>query len=143
MLLHEPGRYPVAYFLLTDVAAGVLEQAEHTTHHRDLGALSWYPVRARGQSKQRAAWQHVDLPDYAEDLNGRVALAWRAVDGSFEEHDGTRCAVSAGWCLGMVSLEPDAIEVSLDGVRLRLEPGRNVVSHGVDRNLDLDEARGP
>ncbi|MEU9662935.1 hypothetical protein [Streptomyces chartreusis] len=43
----------------------------------------------------------------------------------------------------MVSFEPDEIEVSLDGVRLRLEPGQNVVSHGVDRNLDLDEARGP
>jgi hypothetical protein len=40
---------------------------------------------------------------------------------------------------GMVSFEPDEVEVRLDGVRLRLEPGQNVVSHGVDRNLDLDE----
>ncbi|WP_167537856.1 hypothetical protein [Streptomyces chartreusis] len=45
----------------------------------------------------------------------------------------------------MVSLEPDEIEVSLGGVRLRLESGQKVVSHGVDRNLDLnlDEARDP
>lgn len=40
---------------------------------------------------------------------------------------------------GQVSFEPDEIEVQLDGVRLRLEPGQNVVSHGVDRNLALDE----
>lgn len=40
---------------------------------------------------------------------------------------------------GLVSFEPDEIEVQLDGVRLRLEPGRNVVSHGADRNLTLDE----
>ncbi|MFJ2006698.1 DUF427 domain-containing protein [Streptomyces chartreusis] len=87
MLLHEPGRYPVAHFLLTDVAAGVLEQAEHTTQHRDLGAMSWYPVRAGGQSKQRSAWQHVVLPDHAEGREGRVAFAHRAVDGFFDEHE--------------------------------------------------------
>jgi uncharacterized protein (DUF427 family) len=233
VLLHEPGRYPVAYFLLTDVATDVLEQAEHTTRHRDLGATSWYTVRAGGQSRQRAAWQHVDLPDYAEDLKGRVAFAWRAMDGFFEEderivghaadayhridirstsrhlvvRDGDQVVADskrplvlyesgfaprwyvprddvdeaaltkvetqtfcpykglaayydigsrkhAAWSYedawdgvrrisGMVSFEPDEIEVSLDGVRLRLEPGQNVISHGVDRNLDLDEARGP
>ncbi|MFD0433408.1 DUF427 domain-containing protein [Streptomyces chartreusis] len=233
VLLHEPGRYPVAYFLLTDVAADVLEQAEHTTRHRDLGATSWYTVQAGGQSKQRAAWQHVELPDYAEDLKGRIAFAWRAMDGFFEEDerivghaadayhridirstsrhlvvrngdqvvaDSKRPVVlyesgfaprwyvpredvdeaaltkvegqtfcpykglasyydigsgkRAAWSYedawdevrrvsGMVSFEPDEVEVSLDGVRLRLEPGQNVVSHGVDRNLDLDEARGP
>ena len=87
MLLHEPGRYPVAHFLLTDVAADVLEQAEHTTQNRDLGAMPWYPVRARGQSKQRAAWQHAVLPDHAEGREGRVAFAWRVVDGFFDEHE--------------------------------------------------------
>ncbi|MCX4430484.1 MULTISPECIES: DUF427 domain-containing protein [Streptomyces] len=40
---------------------------------------------------------------------------------------------------GLVSFEPDEIEVLLDGIRLRLEPGQGVVSHGVDRNLGLDE----
>ncbi|MFF4249692.1 hypothetical protein ACFY1L_00570 [Streptomyces sp. NPDC001663] len=38
-----------------------------------------------------------------------------------------------------MSFEPDEIEVHLDGVRQRLEPGQTVVPHGVDRNLDLDE----
>jgi uncharacterized protein (DUF427 family) len=85
MLLHEPGRYPVAYFPLGDIADGVLEASEHTTQHRDLGTTSWYTVRAGAQSKARAAWQHTGLPDYAGELKGRVAFAWRAMDAFFEE----------------------------------------------------------
>ena len=41
---------------------------------------------------------------------------------------------------GLVSFEPDKIEVHLDGTRLRLEPGQTVIPHGIDRNLTLDEA---
>jgi hypothetical protein len=41
---------------------------------------------------------------------------------------------------GLVSFEPDKIEVHLDGTRLRLEPGQTVIPHGTDRNLTLDEA---
>jgi hypothetical protein len=33
---------------------------------------------------------------------------------------------------GLVSFEPDKIAVYLDGARLRLEPGQNVIPHGVD-----------
>lgn len=87
VLLHERGRYPVAYFLLTDVAADILEQAEHTTQHRDLGATSWYTVRAGGRSRQQAVWQHVDLPDCTEDLKARIPFARRAMDGFFEEDE--------------------------------------------------------
>ena len=42
---------------------------------------------------------------------------------------------------GLVSFEPDKVEVHLDGARLRLEPGQSVIPHGVDRDLTLDEAR--
>ena len=41
---------------------------------------------------------------------------------------------------GLVSFEPDKVEVCLDGARLRLEPGQTVIPHGVDRDLTLDEA---
>ena len=41
---------------------------------------------------------------------------------------------------GFISFEPDLVEVSLDGSRLRLEPGQSVIPHGIDRNLSLDEA---
>lgn len=41
-----------------------------------------------------------------------------------------------------MSLEPDQAEVSLDGKRLHLEePGQKVIAHGIDRGLDVDEAK--
>jgi uncharacterized protein (DUF427 family) len=86
-LLFEPGRYPVAYFPETDVAPDTLQRTEYTTRHRDLGLTSWYTVRAREQSAQRGAWQHSELPDYASELRGRVAFAWRAMDAFYEEVD--------------------------------------------------------
>ena len=46
MLLHEPGRYPVAYFPLAAVADGVLEPAGHITRHADLGPTAWYTAQA-------------------------------------------------------------------------------------------------
>ena len=36
---------------------------------------------------------------------------------------------------GLVSFEPDMLEVYLDDVRLRLAPGQSVIPHGVDREL--------
>ena len=40
----------------------------------------------------------------------------------------------------LVSFEPDKVAVTLDGERLELEPGQDVMSHGIDRNLSIDEA---
>ena len=40
----------------------------------------------------------------------------------------------------LVSFEPDLVEVTLDDERLALEPGQNVVSHGIDRDLSIGEA---
>jgi uncharacterized protein (DUF427 family) len=87
VLLHEPGRYPVAYFPLGDIGAGVLEPGEHTTRHRDLGTTTWYSVQAGGGSTPRAAWQHTELPAHASELKGRVAFAWRAMDAFYEEDE--------------------------------------------------------
>jgi uncharacterized protein (DUF427 family) len=230
LLLHEPGRYPVAYFPLRDTAQEVLQPSEHVTRHRDLGQTSWYSVRAGGHSKPRAAWEHIELPDHAGELKGRVAFAWRAMDAFYEEAErivghaadayhridirqtsrhlvvrsgGRVVADSAGplvlyesgfaprwyvprgdvdeaalspatgqtfcpykglanyydvgaspkaawsyedaWCevrriCGLVSFEPDKVDVHLDGVQLRLEPGQTVVAHGMDRNLTTDES---
>jgi len=230
VLLHEPGRYPVAYFPVGDIVSGVLEPGEHGTNHPDLGPTSWYTVRAADRTVPRAAWQHTKLPSYAADLNGRVAFAWRAMDAFYEEDErivghaadsyhridirqtSRRLAVGNGdrviadtkrplvlyesgfaprWYVpredidesalapaqgqtfcpykgvcsyydirdarraawsyedawpevrrisGMISFEPDNIEVHLDDTRLRLERGQAVVPHGVDRDLTLDEA---
>ena len=87
VLLHEPGRYPVAYFPLGDITDGVLRPSSHTTRHADLGATTWYTVEAGGQSKPRAAWQHTELAAHASDLKDRVAFAWRAMDAFYEEDE--------------------------------------------------------
>jgi uncharacterized protein (DUF427 family) len=230
VLLHEPGHYPVAFFPLGDITEGVLEPSAHTTKHRDLGTTSWFTVRAGSRSKDRAAWQHTELPEYAGELKGRVAFAWPAMDAFYEEDDRivghaadpyhridirktsrrlvvrhgdqviadtarplalfesgfaarwyvpradvnepaltavefrTFCPYKgvcsyydigdvhrAAWSYldawpevravaGFISFEPDEVEVSLDGKRMRLEPGQSVIPHGTDRDLSLDEA---
>jgi uncharacterized protein (DUF427 family) len=86
-LLHEPGRYPVAYFPLDDIADGVLQPDDHTTRHTDLGPTTWFTVRAGEQSKPRAAWQYPQLPTHAGALKDRVAFAWRAMDAFYEEDE--------------------------------------------------------
>jgi uncharacterized protein (DUF427 family) len=87
VVLHEPGRYPVAYFPLSDVGADALEKGDRVTHHRDLGTTSWFTVHSGERRAERAAWRHVDLPAHAAVLNDRVAFAWRAMDAFYEEDE--------------------------------------------------------
>jgi uncharacterized protein (DUF427 family) len=87
VLLHEPGRYPVAYFPRSDVRDGVLVPETHTTNHRDLGTTAWFTVREGDKETKRAAWQHTDLPAHADILRDRVAFAWRAMDAFYEEDE--------------------------------------------------------
>jgi uncharacterized protein (DUF427 family) len=87
VLLHEPGRYPVAYFPRSDIAAGALAPSDHTSEHRDLGATRWYVVSAGDQSAARGAWEHTDPPGYAGEFRDRVAFAWRAMDAFYEEDE--------------------------------------------------------
>jgi len=87
LLLFEPGHYPMAYFPETDVSPNTLQNTEHTSYHPDLGLSSWYTVRVAERSAARGAWQHIDLPSYASDLQGRVAFAWPAMDAFYEEDE--------------------------------------------------------
>lgn len=87
LLLFEPGRYPVAYFPEAYVSRDALERTEHTTRHPDLGITSFYTVRAGEQTAPRGAWQHVELPVYARELEARVAFAWPAMDAFHEEDE--------------------------------------------------------
>ncbi len=115
VLLHEPGRYPVANFPLGDVAfawramdafyESALVPAEGQTFCPYKGLCSYYDIGGA----RRAAWSYQD--------------AWP----------------EARRVSGLVSFEPDRVEVHLDGARLRLEPGQTVVPHGVDRDLTADE----
>jgi len=87
VLLHEPGRYPVAYFPKADIARNVLEPSERISEHRDLGATKWYGVRGGERVGGRGAWEHTELPDHAGELRDRVAFAWRAMDAFYEEDE--------------------------------------------------------
>ena len=87
LLLHEPGRYPVAYFPLADVRPGILVGENRTTQHRDFGDTAWFTVNVGERSVPRSAWQYTALADYASELRGRVAFAWRAMDAFYEEDE--------------------------------------------------------
>jgi uncharacterized protein (DUF427 family) len=87
LLLFEPGRYPVAYFPETDVSPGTLQPSELTTVHQNLGLTAWYKVRSGERSAPRGAWQHIELPAYASELEARVAFAWTAMDAFYEEDE--------------------------------------------------------
>jgi uncharacterized protein (DUF427 family) len=87
VLLHEPGRYPVAYFPRDDVEEGTLIAEDRVTQHHDLGDTEWFTVKAVEHETNHAAWQHTGLPPHAAVLDGRVAFAWRAMDAFYEEDE--------------------------------------------------------
>ena len=232
VLLHEPGRYPVAYFRRSDIDPDVLAPTNRTTEHRELGRTAWYAVRLGDHEAPRGAWEHIALPPFADVLADRVALAWHAMDAFYEEDERivghaadayhridirqtsrhlivraraqeiaesrrplvlyesgfaprwyvpredinegalepvdvqTFCpykglcsyydigdARRAAWSYrdpygevdrisDLISFEPDKVTVVIDGILQHLAPGQHVISHGPDRNLDLDEVTG-
>src|SRR5262249_27437439 len=87
VLLHEPGRYPVAFFWRGDVRPDTLVAEDRTTQHRDLGDVSWFTVRVGEREANHAAWQYSALPPHAAVLNGRVAFGWRAMEAFYEEDE--------------------------------------------------------
>jgi uncharacterized protein (DUF427 family) len=87
LLLFEPGHYPMAYFPETDISPNTLQSTEHTSRHPDFGLTSWFAVQAGEHRAPRGAWQHVDPPNYASELQGRVAFAWPAMDAFYEEDE--------------------------------------------------------
>lgn len=87
LLLHEPGRYPVAFFPIPSVRSGVLVSENRTTQHPDLGDTGWFTVAVGEHRGARGAWQYTALPDYASELRQRVAFAWRAMEAFYEEDD--------------------------------------------------------
>jgi len=87
LLLHEPARYPVAYFPLADVRPGVLVDENRSTRHRDLGDTAWFTVTVGERSTPHSGWRYTALPEYAGELGGRVAFAWRAMDAFYEEDE--------------------------------------------------------
>jgi uncharacterized protein (DUF427 family) len=88
VILFEPGRYPVAYFPLVDVADGILRATDHRTTHADLGETTWFDVVGGDDHvARRGAWQHVAPPAHGAPLRDFVAFGWRAMDAFYEENE--------------------------------------------------------
>lgn len=87
VLLHEPARYPVAYFPRADIADGVLTQTDHVTQHPELGPTVWYSADRSNGRASRHAWEHTAVPAFADVLAGRIAFAWHAMDAFCEEDE--------------------------------------------------------
>lgn len=87
VLLHEPGRYPVAYFPAENIEGSVLLSEDRITQHQDFGDTQWFTVRIPERQATHAAWQHIAPPRHAAVLGGRIAFAWRAMDAFYEEDE--------------------------------------------------------
>ncbi|MGW9029664.1 DUF427 domain-containing protein [Streptomyces sp. NPDC055722] len=87
IVLHEPSRYPVAYFPREDVDEQALVAGGKVTQHKDLGDTAWYAVHAGDRTTERAAWEFTALPKHAAVFEGHIAFAWRAMDAFYEEDE--------------------------------------------------------
>jgi uncharacterized protein (DUF427 family) len=85
ILLHEPARYPVAYFPKSDVRSDILQPAGHITQHPELGVTAWYSVHLGDRQAPRGAWEHTSPPEFAKMFTERIAFAWHAMDAFHEE----------------------------------------------------------
>jgi uncharacterized protein (DUF427 family) len=130
VLLHEPGRYPVAYFPKSDIAPGVLALAERTTAHRELGPTAWYSVQAGERETPRAAWEHTQLSPFADILADRAAFAWHAMDAFHEEDERI---------LGHAADAYHRIDIRQTSRRLTVRAGDDLIAQS-DRPLVLYES---
>ncbi|MBO0884671.1 MAG: DUF427 domain-containing protein [Mycobacterium sp.] len=87
VLLHEPGRYPVAYFPEGHIQPSILVAEDRVTRHPELGTVAWFTAGVANRKVNHAAWQYTALPAYAAVLEGRVAFAWRGMDAFYEEDE--------------------------------------------------------
>jgi uncharacterized protein (DUF427 family) len=85
ILLHEPARYPVAYFPKSDLRPDLLTPANHVTEHPELGPTTWYALSLGERAAARGAWEHTSPPRFAAMFADRVAFAWHAMDAFYEE----------------------------------------------------------
>ena len=164
IVLHEPARYPVAYFPKSSIRQDALVVTDRRSDHPDLDETTWFEVKGGDKRAPRGAWEHTALEPFASMRENRVAFAWAAMDGFYEEVQRTTFCPYKGICsyydvgdahqaawaylqpyrevdriAAYVSFEPDKLEVTIDGQRLEPEPGQHVVAHGPDRNLTTNE----
>lgn len=130
VLLHEPGRYPVAYFPKRDIVEEGLHPSGRITTHPDLGPTAWYSVRHGEREAPRGAWEHTELPSFAEILRCRVAFAWHTMDAFYEEDERI---------LGHAADAYHRIDIRQTSRELIVRAGANLIAES-DRPLVLYES---
>ena len=86
-LLHETGRYPVAYFPPADVDADMLRESATRTHHPHLGETVWWSLEVNDRVFEDVGWSHPRPPGYAALMAGLIAFVWDAMDAFYEEDE--------------------------------------------------------
>ena len=87
VLLHEPGRYPVAYFPGRH-RPGVLQPTDARHHAPDLGTTAW--LHRPGRRPSKPSGPHGGsrtCPPTRAMLRDRVAFAWHPMDAFYEEDE--------------------------------------------------------
>src|SRR3954447_7028859 len=77
--------YPQYYLPMADVAPGVLQPSQKSTHSPSRGDTSSFHVRVGEHEATDAAWSYPDSP--IEELRGRVRFDFDAMDAWFEEDE--------------------------------------------------------
>ncbi len=75
VLLHEPARYPVAYFPGADIEPGALAEMAHRTRHRDLGPPRGSRAHRRLDASSGQPGSTSTCPPTPPRCEGRVAFA--------------------------------------------------------------------
>jgi uncharacterized protein (DUF427 family) len=86
-LLHETGRYPVAYFPPADVNARLLRTSARRTSHPELGEVAWWSIHIGGQCFENVAWSHPSPPAHAAAMTDLIAFVWAEMDAFYEEDE--------------------------------------------------------
>jgi uncharacterized protein (DUF427 family) len=86
-LLHETGRYPVAYFPFADLDVSLLRPSSKRTRHPHFGETAWWSLEIGGQRFSDVAWNHPQPPPHSRLMAGLVAFVWNAMDAFYEEDE--------------------------------------------------------
>lgn len=86
-LLHETGRYPVAYFPPGDVDPALMRTSAKRTQDPYLGETIWWSLEIGNQRFDDVAWSHPRPPRHGQPMAGLVAFVWDAMDAFYEEDE--------------------------------------------------------
>jgi len=89
------------------------------------------------------------VPEALQQVNWQTFCPYKGLASYYNIGDAHRAAWSyrapfeaMARIVDLVSFEPDKMEITIDGQKLEPAPGQQVIAHGPDRNLSVDEVGG-